>query len=280
MISSLSIKQKLILIMLIPLLIVILLAAKLAFDSYASLENLKKLDKVVVLSTKVGALVHETQKERGMTAGFIGSRGAKFKDELPKQRDEVNKQLANLNIYLKDFDKNLYSADFIKNLDDGLTKLKDLEEIRAKVNAFDIPAPKAIAYYTDTNTLLLNILGNIVKQSNSSNITKELASYMNFLLSKERTGIERAVGTNTFAQDKFTPELKAKFYNLVAEQIAYLDIFSKIASQNIKDFYSKTVVGKAIDEVERMRTVALFSNIDEKFGIVSKLFGFLQLQIK
>ncbi|AXK49173.1 chemotaxis protein [Aliarcobacter trophiarum LMG 25534] len=267
MISSLSIKQKLILIMLIPLLIVILLAAKLAFDSYASLENLKKLDKVVVLSTKVGALVHETQKERGMTAGFIGSRGAKFKDELPKQRDEVNKQLANLNIYLKDFDKNLYSADFIKNLDDGLTKLKDLEEIRAKVNAFDIPAPKAIAYYTDTNTLLLNILGNIVKQSNSSNITKELASYMNFLLSKERTGIERAVGTNTFAQDKFTPELKAKFYNLVAEQIAYLDIFSKIASQNIKDFYSKTVVGKAIDEVERMRTVALFSNIDEKFGI-------------
>ena len=75
MISKLSIKQKLIAIMLIPLVIVILLAAKLAYDSYRSLENLKSLDKVVILSTKIGALVHETQKERGMTAGFIGSKG-------------------------------------------------------------------------------------------------------------------------------------------------------------------------------------------------------------
>ena len=77
MISKLSIKQKLIAIMLIPLIIVILLAAKLAYDSYRSLENLKSLDKVVILSTKIGALVHETQKERGMTAGFIGSKGVK-----------------------------------------------------------------------------------------------------------------------------------------------------------------------------------------------------------
>lgn len=52
MISKLSIKQKLIAIMLIPLVIVILLAAKLAYDSYRSLENLKSLDKVVILSTK------------------------------------------------------------------------------------------------------------------------------------------------------------------------------------------------------------------------------------
>ena len=91
MISKLSIKQKLIAIMLIPLVIVILLAAKLAYDSYRSLENLKSLDKVVILSTKIGALVHETQKERGMTAGFIGSKGVKFKDDLPKQIADFNK---------------------------------------------------------------------------------------------------------------------------------------------------------------------------------------------
>ena len=102
MISKLSIKQKLIAIMLIPLVIVILLAAKLAYDSYRSLENLKSLDKVVILSTKIGALVHETQKERGMTAGFIGSKGVKFKDDLPKQREEVNKQITFLNEFLSD----------------------------------------------------------------------------------------------------------------------------------------------------------------------------------
>lgn len=267
MISKLSIKQKLIAIMLIPLVIVILLAAKLAYDSYRSLENLKSLDKVVILSTKIGALVHEAQKERGMTAGFIGSKGVKFKDELPRQREEVNKQITFLNEFLSDFDKSKYSDDFVKNLNSGLEKLKDLQGVRNSVNSLNIAAPIAIAYYTDTNTLLLNTLGTIVKFSNSPNVTKELGSYMNFLLSKERTGIERAVGTNTFAQNKFTEGLKARFYTLIAEQTAYMDIFSKIASKDIVDFYLKTVVGKDIEEVEKMRKIALFSNIEENFGV-------------
>ncbi|MCT7506196.1 nitrate- and nitrite sensing domain-containing protein [Aliarcobacter cryaerophilus] len=202
-----------------------------------------------------------------MTAGFIGSKGVKFKDELPKQREEVNKQITFLNEFLSDFDKSKYSDDFVKNLNSGLEKLKDLQGVRNSVNSLNIAAPIAIAYYTDTNTLLLNTLGTIVKFSNSPNVTKELGSYMNFLLSKERTGIERAVGTNTFAQNKFTEGLKARFYTLIAEQTAYMDIFSKIASKDIVDFYLKTVVGKDIEEVEKMRKIALFSNIEENFGV-------------
>nr|MBP8276837.1 nitrate- and nitrite sensing domain-containing protein [Propionivibrio sp.] len=31
-------------------------------------------------------LIHELQKERGMSAGFIGSRGSKFGPELAEQR--------------------------------------------------------------------------------------------------------------------------------------------------------------------------------------------------
>ena len=43
MLSKLSIKQKLILIMLIPLIVVILLDAKLAVDSFSASRNLKAL---------------------------------------------------------------------------------------------------------------------------------------------------------------------------------------------------------------------------------------------
>ncbi len=60
---------------------------------------LKKLEKVVVFSTKIGALVHETQKERGMTAGFLGSKGKKFKDKLPKQRELTNNRIKELSSF-------------------------------------------------------------------------------------------------------------------------------------------------------------------------------------
>ena len=212
MLSKLSIKQKLILIMLIPLIVVILLAAKLSVDSYLSAKNLKALDDVVVLSTKIGALVHETQKERGMTAGFIGSKGEKFKVELPNQRTLVDDRLKDLNNFLSTFDKISYKTDFINNLENSLKSLQKLEEIRKNVNTFSIKAPVAIEYYTNTNAYLLNILGSVIKISDSANVSKELISYMSILLAKEQTGIERAVGANTFAQNKFTEGLKAKFY--------------------------------------------------------------------
>jgi methyl-accepting chemotaxis protein len=267
MLSKLSIKQKLILIMLIPLTVVILLAAKLAVDSFSTSQNLRNLNKVVVLSTKIGALVHETQKERGMTAGFLGSNGEKFKTELPSQRINVDEKLKELNSFLSTFDKNTYSLEFLENLNNGLKKLENLANTRNGVSSLSINAGAAIAYYTDTNTLLLNVIGTIIKLSNSAAVSQELVSYMNFLLSKERAGIERAVGTNTFAKDSFGPEMKAKFYTLVAEQNAYMDSFLKVSGLDIVKFYKITLQNKSVDEVERIRKVALYSNIDSTFGI-------------
>ncbi len=65
LLKNMSIKQKLIMIMVIPLI----------FESYNKTQNLTKLEKVIVFSTKISALVHETQKERGFTAGFLGAKG-------------------------------------------------------------------------------------------------------------------------------------------------------------------------------------------------------------
>ena len=279
MLSRLSIKQKLILIMLIPLIVVILLAAKLAFDSYNLSSNLKRLDNVVVLSTKIGNLVHETQKERGMTAGFIGSKGAKFSNELLNQRKDVDARLKELNDFLATFDKSLYSQSLIKNLDESMNSLSKLESIRSEVNAFKISGPLAIEFYTRSNTLLLNTLSTITKLSNSVEVTKELVSYSSFLLSKERTGIERAVGTNIFAQNYFLDGQKARFYTLIAEQNAFMDTFFKISSEKIINFYEKKVTGKAIENIDNMRTIALYENKDSDFNVDAN-FWFAQVTEK
>jgi methyl-accepting chemotaxis protein len=267
MLSKLSIKQKLILIMLIPLLVVILLAAKLAVDSFSTSKNLRSLENVVVLSTKIGALVHETQKERGMTAGFLGSSGEKFKVELPTQRINVDEKLKDLNSFFDVFNKNDYSPEFLENLNAGLKKLENLSDTRSGVTSLSLNAALAIAYYTDLNKLLLNVIGSITKLSNSATVSQQLVSYMSFLLSKERAGIERAVGTNTFAKDSFGVGMKAKFYTLIAEQDAYMDSFLKVSDSKIVQFYETTLKANSIEEVERIRKIALYSDIETKFGI-------------
>ncbi|BAK73849.1 MAG: methyl-accepting chemotaxis protein [Arcobacter sp.] len=267
MLSRLSIKQKLILIMLIPLVVVILLAAKLAVDSFSASRNLSSLDNVVILSTKIGALVHETQKERGMTSGFLGSKAEKFKDELSAQRVMVDKELTDLNEYLISFDKNSYSSEFLENLNSALTKLEKLPDIRKEVSALNIDTSTAIAFYTDINRLLLNMIGTIINVSHNANVSHELVSYMNFLLSKERAGIERAVGTNVFAKNAFDKGMKAKFYILIAEQNAYMDVFLKVSDKKIIEFYKTTMQDKSIEEVEKMRKIALYDGLETNFNI-------------
>ena len=81
-----TIKLKLILInvlVTIFLFLIILLAVVDVLNQRAMLEKGISLN---ILSQKLSALIHETQKERGASAGFIASGGKKYVDILPKQR--------------------------------------------------------------------------------------------------------------------------------------------------------------------------------------------------
>ncbi len=279
MLKKMSIKQKLILIMSIPLTVVILLATKLAYDSYNNSSNLEKLTNLVVLSTKIGALVHETQKERGMTAGYLGSKGKKFENELINQRKITTTRKDDFESYLEKFDYENYSEEFSSKLQESFQQLEHIDSIRNKVTSFDITTPEAITYYTNANTFLLNIVSSITKLSSNANVSQDITSYMSFLLSKERAGIERAVGANTFVRNSFGEGMKVKFITLIAEQNAYMDTFIKVSDSTSVDYYKSTVEGIGVDEVLKMRAILLNSSHNENFG-VEAVYWFAQITKK
>ena len=267
MLTKLTIKQKLVIISLVPLILILFLASKLTIDSYNQNSELGKVEKIIILSTKIGALVHETQKERGMTAGFLGSKGTKFVKALPNQRTNATVRKEELLKYLKNFDKSVYGKEFNDALSLGLEKLSQIDTIRAKVSSQTIAAGSAIGYYTKMNGLFLNVVASAIHLSDSANLSREIGAYSNFLLSKERAGIERAVGSNTFARDNFGKGMRVKFNNLVAKQDAYMDSFLKVAKLDAKIFYDDTVTGDSVEEVNRMRDVLLKSGKTSDFGI-------------
>ncbi len=268
MLKKLSIKQKLVLIMMIPLTVVIFLSAKLAYDSYIKNINLDRIQKIVILSTKISALVHETQKERGMTAGFLGSKGVKFSDALPKQRENTNQKKEALLSFLESFNIKDYDEEFQLVINNALEQLKEINSIRDKVSSQNIVTSDAIAYYTKMNGLFINAIGASIHLSQSASLSQKLTAYTNFLLSKERAGIERAVGSNTFARDNFAEGMKLKFIDLVSKQDGYIDSFMKVATHEAKVFFKDTLKGEGVDEVNRMRKL-LFTK-DSDFGIDSK----------
>jgi len=224
----------------------------------------------VTLAIAISNLVHETQKERGATAGYVGSHGKKFTKRLPAQRVKTDVKLKELQDTLARLGTSTLNTRAKEYLQKALIELNKLQTIRNGATSLSMNGKKVINYYTNMHAIFLNVLAAITVDAQTVKESRELLAWYYFDMAKERAGIERAVMSNTFARNKFLPGLREKFVKLVTQQDDYINAFEKAASDNIITYYNKTVSGKIIDEVNRMRQIALSATNVGGFGIDPK----------
>ncbi|MBF0320893.1 MAG: nitrate- and nitrite sensing domain-containing protein [Nitrospirae bacterium] len=265
--DNVKLKTKLVLLLILPLAGFLYFSITGIADRYVALKEMKSLHTLAALATNISALVHEAQKERGMTAGFIGSKGSKFTTELPAQRTKTDERIKELNDFLQGFDPKSYGSGFKEKLDLALKHLAALKDKRDAASALKIPAPEAIGYYSTTIADFLNLVSDIAGLSTNADVVKSAVAYINFLQGKERAGIERATISNTFAAGSFSPGMFVKFTSLVAAQETYNSMFFSFAADAQKEFYKSRMAGKTIDEVERMRKIAVEKSAEGNFNI-------------
>jgi len=106
------------------------------------------LQKALDLSVKMSSLVHETQKERGATAGFLGSKGTKFGDILLNQKTSTNSKHSDLTNEIAKYDLNELPNKFVFELQAALKQYNRISTIRNQVQSFSISKKDAIKYYT------------------------------------------------------------------------------------------------------------------------------------
>ena len=266
MLNNMSIKVKMVVMVLMPALVIFVLLAMSSIGSYNRLTGLDKIGEATILATKISAMIHNTQKERGASAGFIGSKGSKFKEALSKIRKDTDATRAEMEAYYKSMDFSIYPKEMQNYMHDAVRRISHISQKRSKVSSLEFAISDAVGYYTPMNAAFLDTIAAIAKMSENVNMSRGLNAYTNYLYSKERAGIERAVMSGTFARDNFPAGFYAKFVKLMSQQKTYMDRFLFIASQDNTSFYKSTVVGASVDEVERMRKVGL-ANIDGGFGI-------------
>jgi methyl-accepting chemotaxis protein len=262
-----TIKRQLGLVSIVVVFVALLLGIKTVVDGQRKLQNIHDLQNIVTLSTSISLFVHESQKERGTSAGFIGSSGKKFADKLAPQRLLTDKEQKRYREALGEIDLARYPqslSDQIKTIEAMLQKLPS---IRSRIDSLSISAAEQVDYYTLLNKHLLDIVASTAVLSSDPVIVKELSAYANFLKAKERTGIERAVLSNTFAAGAFAPNMFVKLITLVSEQISYIDSFVGTASPTSIAFYEKTMRNPLVAEVEKMRNTAIEKSNVGNFGV-------------
>ncbi|MCG7561409.1 methyl-accepting chemotaxis protein [Pseudoalteromonas sp. McH1-42] len=213
------------------------------------------------LSHAVLALVHETQKERGASAGFIGSQGQKFQSNLTQQRRLTESQLAKLKSEVIHWD---LSEEMTRELNILLQKFDQLDSVRRKVSSLSMSLPEALKYYTDINNQGLHIVITAARLSRDYIVATELMAIYNFSSAKESAGIERAVLSNVFAQDKFTPALRTRYTQLHTKQQVYLTEALEASPPEMKAMFTEALNSRAMKNVDSFR--ATVADRDSGFG--------------
>ena len=267
LLSKLTIRWTIILIISVSTLIISYYTTR-DFISSIHIQNQKQhLMELVKFSEILSKLIHETQKERGASAGYIGSHGKKFSTILPKQKELTNEKIKLYNEIVKKINFENYSPELKKLVKKLNEDLYDLPNIRQKVSNFQISLQEEVKWYTAMNAIILKIVGLTSILAPNEKIAMDLAAYVSFLKSKERAGIERAILSATFGADEFKPGMYTKFITLVSKQQAYMDSFLTFASKEMKDEYNNIIKDPSFKEVERMRQIAIKKVNTGKFGI-------------
>lgn len=265
--KNLGFKYKLLLLLFFPILISGILLTEKVLNSYNVSQRSAQVQVFTELATVNSALVHELQKERGTTAGFLGAKGTAFGDALTKQRSLTDQRK-------KEWESFVQSHAFedtaiVQLVQQVRTQLQSLANMRNQVDQQSVALKDALGFYTGLNKQLLSAASVAASLSNNAALTRNALAYYNFLQAKERAGIERAVLSNTFAKDSFGPGLFARFITLVSEQNTYQQSFNELATaEQVKD-YRNVSNDAAVKSVEQLRNVAMEKSVSGGFGIDS-----------
>ena len=143
----------------------------------------------VAQQVHVNDLIHELQKERGYSAGFISSGGVNFPGKLTDQRQETDRVIPEVR----------QQTGFIAQarpvpFDRAVQSLARIADMRGQVSNLEISVPDMARYYTAIINDLLLVAYPLGTDGTDSSLISLEGTLAILAAAKERAGLERAMG--------------------------------------------------------------------------------------
>jgi hypothetical protein len=216
------------------------------------------------LTDAVGALVHETQRERGMSTLFVGSGGRLLRTDLREQRRQTDRRHQALTALLDE--AAAAPPPVRRRLERAETLLSAVNPLRAGIEDGVVTSPLVIETFTAVNAELLAAIDAFMAASALDTDRSSALACVALLHAKEKTGIERAQLSSAFVEDRFTSSQRLAVAALIAAQSSYLHIFSTVAPRPAEQLLRRTLASPEAADVKRMESV-VYGEDEHGFGI-------------
>ncbi len=210
---------------LLPLLVLFVFGAVVLNDRRVEASDAAALGENVRFGVVATDLVHELQRERGLSSGFIGSADADATQML-NQRLVVDAARAEYDAGLA----LLRASDPVNGARFDLT-LTDLGEIpahRSAIDARSISIEETLAPYTIAINDILDALSGLDFTIADAELTQELTALRSLSRGKELTGLERGFANGVVARGSFSDEPEhARYVQLTTDALVHLVEFRR-----------------------------------------------------
>ncbi|MGL9616722.1 nitrate- and nitrite sensing domain-containing protein [Bradyrhizobium sp. U531] len=214
---------------------------------------------------KLSGLVHELQRERGLSLTFLSSKGAQLGAELQQQRGRTNAGRASALGALVDLARE-GSGRLTSASQAAIESLGRLESLRAQIDRQAIAPAAATGALTEIVGRLITVTSGISKLATDDEISRSIAAHANLVEAKERAGLERATVAGAIAAGRFEPQAYVRAIGLAAAQDSFFTAFRAVASPHARDLFGSELSGPAIDQFDGMRKVVERGGLAGEFG--------------
>ncbi len=255
-INNISISVRIAILCLIPMLALLGLGIQNLLSERSKANSARAIARVIDVAPVISALVHELQKERGTSAGFLGSKGKKFADVIGQRRADTDKALQNFKATMSRVEGLFKTQEFKIPYARAASALDKLAGKRKSVDGISISVGQMAGFYTPLIGNLLAMVESVGALAENGKVINALTAYTALLQGKERAGLERAMGAAGFGGGQFKPAIFRKFVRFVAMQDTYFSIFKRYASEAQIASFDKVLSGSVQGEVTAMRNLA------------------------
>ena len=269
-INNLSLKNKILLVLIVPFLGFLFYTISSSIKNYNLYSDSGKTKSMVLLGNDIGAYVHQLQIERGLSAGFVKTKGAINGSELVQMRNNTDLKFKELEKRVSNFSTN--DEDLNQMLASAIDLQNTVVKTRVEVDEFSIPIPRMLKIYTSGINNLLNIVSFNYINGKDAEINKMGIAHYNLLLYKEQLGLERAMLAVAFASDNTTLESRKKTSDIYAFQKTYLDNFNSFGSTKLKAQFDKLNFSDEFSAALKFKDVYLTKQFEGNFEKDSKLW--------
>lgn len=204
-------------------------------EKYAERHNARLIHAWTVNSLVTNAVVHELQKERGLSSGLLSSQGKQFSRALALQRESVDRSIAELHGRVLRPDQ--AEDPLAKAVREVLPDFDSLGEMRQLVGDLRISRDAVVDRYTTLIESLFAPQLQTISAGRVGWIYRQQMAYLFYVQAKEMAGQERALLAAMLSSGDYGAMRMMAFYRIKAVEAARIEKFLQLAdAEALRDF--------------------------------------------